>query len=140
MTYDDYMPYYEQWEKMWGVCGTNQGPLLPGFTNYSYPLPPSTNNTCRNTIQKATEALGYSPFPGPNALATQDFVNRTESEFNECMFDGWCGGACNYTCETGAKANSDFRAVPAAISTGKFELRTQQLRIQAEILIPLAKS
>jgi gluconate 2-dehydrogenase alpha chain len=124
MTYDDYKPYYEQWEKMWGVCGTNEGPLLPGFANYSYPLPPSPTTPVATEFKNAAEALGYNPFPLPVALASQAFVNPYGVGVQQCMYDGWCAGPCNYTCETGAKANSDFRTVPAAISTGNFELRT----------------
>jgi gluconate 2-dehydrogenase alpha chain len=123
MTYDDYTPYYETWEKMWGVCGTNQGPLLPGFTNYSYPLPPAPKTPVAAAFETAAEALGYSPFPIPSALASQAFVNPYGVGVNECMYDGWCGAACNYACETGAKANSDFRTVPAALSTGNLDLR-----------------
>lgn len=123
MTYDDYMPYYEQWEKMWGVCGTNEGPLLPGFANYSYPLPPSPTTPVATAFKDAAEALGYSPFPGPHALATQAFTNAYGVGVNECLYDGWCAGPCNYTCEIGAKANSDFRTVPAALASGNFELR-----------------
>ena len=124
MTYDDYMPYYEQWEKMWGVCGTNEGPLLPGFTKYNYPLPPSPTTPVGAEFKTAAEALGYNPFPLPHALASQAFVNPYGVGVQQCMYDGWCAGPCNYTCETGAKANSDFRTVPAAIATGNFDLRT----------------
>lgn len=123
MTYDDYTPYYEEWEKMWGVCGTNEGPLLPGFESYSYPLPPPPKTPVASAFQAAAEALGYSPFPLPTALATQGYVNQYGVAINECIYEGWCGGLCNYVCETGAKANADFRSVPAAISTGKLDLR-----------------
>ena len=126
MTYEEYMPYYEQWEKMWGVCGTNEGPLLPGFTDSITAIHCLLHLTTpvATAFKNATEALGYSPFPGPHALATQSFVNPYGVGVQGCMYDGWCAGPCNYTCETGAKANSDFRTVPAAISSGNFELRT----------------
>ena len=123
MTYDDYMPYYEEWEKMWGVCGTDQGSLLPGFTSYSYPMPPNPITPVATLFQSATEALGYSPFIAPTALATQGYVNSYGVGVNGCIYEGWCGAACNYVCETGAKANSDFRTVPYALNTGKLDLR-----------------
>jgi gluconate 2-dehydrogenase alpha chain len=123
MTYDDYTPYYEEWEKMWGISGTNEGPLLPGFTSYSFPMPPAPMAPIGTAFQNAAKALGYNPFPAPSALASQGYVNSYGVAVNECMYDGWCGAACNYVCETGAKANSDFRSVPAAISSGNFELR-----------------
>jgi gluconate 2-dehydrogenase alpha chain len=122
MTYNDYVPYYETWEQMWGVCGTNQGPFIPSLT--SYPLPPAPTTPLGTAFKNAAEALGYNPYPSPSALATQGFTNQYGVAVQACAYDGWCGAFCNYVCETGAKANSDFRVIPAALDTGNFELRT----------------
>jgi gluconate 2-dehydrogenase alpha chain len=122
MTYQEYEPYYVEWEKCWGVVGTNQGPLVPMSVNY--PLPPAPSTPAGQLFQNSTEALGYNPYPSPHALASQPYVNQYGVQVNPCVYDGWCGGLCNYACETGAKANSDFRAVPAAISSGNFTLVT----------------
>jgi gluconate 2-dehydrogenase alpha chain len=123
MTYEDYIPYYETWEKMWGVTGTDEGPLLPGFTNYKYPLPPSPDTQVGVAFKNAAEALGYHPFPTPTALASKPFVNSYGTSVNECFYDGWCGAPCNYVCESGAKANSAYRTVPGAEKTGNLDLR-----------------
>jgi gluconate 2-dehydrogenase alpha chain len=123
LTYDDYKPYYEEWEKMWGICGTNEGPLLPGFENYNYPLPPSPDTPVGTAYKKALEALGYSPFSEPNSLASKGFTNQYNVSVQECAYDGWCGAPCNYVCETGAKANTAYRVVPAAQQTNNFDLR-----------------
>jgi gluconate 2-dehydrogenase alpha chain len=122
MTYDDYVPYYETWENMWGVTGTNEGPLMPNLD--SYPLPPSPDTPVGIAFRDAAKSLGYNPFPTPTALASKAFVNTYGVAVNGCAYDGWCGAPCNYVCETGAKANSAFRTVPAAQATGNFELRT----------------
>ncbi|MCW3994834.1 MAG: hypothetical protein NWE98_01630 [Candidatus Bathyarchaeota archaeon] len=122
MTYDDYVPYYEEWEKMWGVCGTNEG-ILPGFTNYSFPLPPSPTTPVAEAFKNAAESLGYHPYPVPHSLASKAFVNTYGVGVNECLYDGWCGGICNYVCETGAKANAAYRTVPAAQKSSNFDLR-----------------
>ena len=121
LTYNDYVPYYETWEQMWGVCGTNEGPLLPSLT--SYPLPPAPDTPVGSSFKTAAEALGYHPFPEPHALASKGFVNQYGIAVQECAYDGWCGAACNYVCETGAKANTDFRVIPAALDTGNLDLR-----------------
>jgi gluconate 2-dehydrogenase alpha chain len=121
MTYSDYVPYYEEWEKMWGVTGTNEGPLMPNLD--SYPLPPSPDTPVGAAFRDAATALGYHPFPTPTALASKAFVNQYGVAVNSCAYDGWCGAPCNYVCETGAKASSAFRTVPAAVSSGNFELR-----------------
>lgn len=121
MTYADYVPYYETWEKMWGLTGTNQGPLMPNLT--AYPLPPPPATPVALAFKDAAESLGYSPYPTPTSLATQAFVNPYGVGVNACLYDGWCGGSCNYVCETGAKASSANRTVPAALQTNNFELR-----------------
>ncbi len=121
MTYTDYVPYYEAWEKMWGVCGTDEGPLLPNLT--SYPLPPSPSTPIADLFKTAAENLGYHPYPAPHSLASKSFVNSYGVAVNQCAYDGWCSGGCNYVCETGAKANSAFRTVPAAQKTGNLDLR-----------------
>jgi gluconate 2-dehydrogenase alpha chain len=121
LTYQEYVPYYETWEEMWGVCGTNQGPLMP-YLN-SYPLPPAPETPVATAFKNAAEALGYHPFPTPQSLASTGFVNQYGVAVQQCAYDGWCGAICNYVCETGAKANSDFRIIPAALKTGNFDLR-----------------
>jgi gluconate 2-dehydrogenase alpha chain len=121
MTYADYAPYYDKWEKMWGLTGTNQGPLMPNLD--SYPLPPPPTTPVAAAFKTAAEALGYHPYPTPTSLATQAFVNPYGVGVNQCLYDGWCAGSCNYVCETGAKASAANRTVPAALKTNNFDLR-----------------
>ena len=90
MTYDEYMPYYEQWEKMWGVCGTNEGPLLSGFlTQLQLSTASCTITPVGTAFKNATEALGYSPFPGHTLLPLKVLSIHMESESKDaCMTDG----------------------------------------------------
>jgi gluconate 2-dehydrogenase alpha chain len=120
MTYQDYEPYYEQWEQAWAVTGTNEGPLLPMAKDY--PLPPHPPTPVGSAFQSAAEAIGWHPFPTPTALASQSYVNQYGVQINACVYDGWCSEGCNYVCEVGAKANSAYRQVPAAIKSGNFTL------------------
>ena len=121
MTYDEYVPYYEEWEKMWGVVGTNQGPFMPSLS--SYPLPPAPDTPIGALFKSTAETMGYHPFPVPSSLASQAFVNTYGVAVNQCNYNGWCGAPCNYACETGAKASSAWRSVPAALKTGNLDLR-----------------
>jgi gluconate 2-dehydrogenase alpha chain len=121
LTYDDYSPYYDTWEKMWGICGTNEGPLMPNLSNY--PLPPAPDTPLGTAFKTATESLGYHPFPTPTCLASKAFVNNYGVAVNECLYCGWCSEGCNYVCEVGAKANAAYRSVPAAQKTGNLDLR-----------------
>jgi gluconate 2-dehydrogenase alpha chain len=122
MSYDDYEPYYVEWEKAWGIAGTDQGPLVPMSANY--PLPPHPTTSVGSLFESTTEAMGYHPYPFPNGLASQAYVNQYGVQVNACVYDGWCAGSggCNYACETGAKANSAFRAIPAAVKSGNFSM------------------
>lgn len=121
VTYDDMVPYYEEFEECFGVTGTNQNPFIPMSSNF--PLPPHPLTPLGTLFQTATEALGYSPYPTPTGIASQPFVNKFGVSVNECVYDGYCSGdGCVWQCETGAKSNSAFRTVPAAISSGNFTM------------------
>ena len=122
MTYEQYDPYYVEFEKAFGVTGTNQGPFQPQSANF--PLPPHPPGPIYETTFNACEALGYSPYQTPTSLASQAYTNQYGVQVNGCVYDGWCGAECNYVCEVGAKANADFRTIPYAISTGKFTMAT----------------
>jgi gluconate 2-dehydrogenase alpha chain len=120
MTYTEYDPYYVEWEKAWGITGTNQGPLQPMSKNF--PLPPHPNSNVSDVAFPALENLGYRPYPTPTAFASQAYTNQYGITANACVYDGWCGEPCNFVCEVGAKANTAFRTIPAAISSGNFTM------------------
>ena len=120
LTYSDYEPYYVQFEKAWGITGTNEGPLMP--MSQDYPMPPHPYSAVGQLGHDALASLGYHPFPTPTALASQPYTNQYGIKVNACVYDGWCGEPCNYPCETGAKANSAYRTVSAGIATGKLSL------------------
>jgi gluconate 2-dehydrogenase alpha chain len=70
----------------------------------------------------ALESLGYHPYPTPTALASQPYTNQYGVTANACVYDGWCAEPCNFVCEVGAKANTAFRTIPAAVSSGNFTM------------------
>lgn len=131
LTYDKYEPYYLQWEQAHGLCGNYNGSATnsPSDTGYpwmtkNYPLPPHPLTPAatlfQNTVQSAP--FNYHPFPHVNALASQPYINQYGVPVNPCVYDGYCGGACDYACETGAKANAAYRTIPAAMKSGNFTL------------------
>lgn len=122
MTYNEYEPYYVEWEKAFGLCGTDNGKLVP--MSQDYPLPPHPLTPVGQLFQSACESIGYSPFPHVSALASQPYTNQYGVQASPCVYDGYCGGVCDYACETGAKANSAYRTIPAAMKTGNFTLVT----------------
>jgi gluconate 2-dehydrogenase alpha chain len=124
LTYEQYEPYYVAWEQAFGVCGDGNGNVngAPMPMSQNYPMPGHPSTPVGTAFQTATEALGYAPFPHVSSLASQPYVNTYGVQVNACVYDGWCGSSCNYPCETGAKANSAQRTIPAAIKTGNFTM------------------
>jgi gluconate 2-dehydrogenase alpha chain len=119
-TYNDLVPYYKDWEMAWGVNGTDQQPFHP---DSKFPMPPHPATPLGQLYNDTTAAMGYHPHPIPTSLASQPFVNQFGVQVNACVYDGWC--SCNaFPCEVGAKANSAYRTVPAAIKSGNLDLRT----------------
>lgn len=119
LTYDDYVPYYQDYEMGWGVTGPNQNPVCP---NSTYPLPAHPTTPLGAAFQTAAEAVGINNWPNPTAIASQPYMNQYGQQINACVYDGYCS-CSGYPCETGAKASSDTRTIPAAIKAG-LDLRT----------------
>lgn len=138
LDYAGYEPYYVAWEQAHGLCGTNNGsPTDSSSDQYSvgspygypwmsqkYPLPPHPLTPIAQSFQTATQALGYHPFPHVSSLASESYTNPYGVPINPCVYDGYCGGPCDYACETGAKANAAYRTIPYAMKSGNFKLVT----------------
>jgi gluconate 2-dehydrogenase alpha chain len=136
LSYTEYEPYYTAWEQNFGLSGDGSGTsgtggsISGGITggtalpmSKNYPLPGHPPTPIGTAFQTATEALGYNPFATTSSLASEPYVNPYGVQINGCVYEGWCtGGGCNFVCETGAKGNSAFRSVPAAVKSGKFTL------------------
>jgi gluconate 2-dehydrogenase alpha chain len=129
LQYEQYEPYYVQWEQAHGLCGNYNGSTTNAKTDQNfpwmsqnYPLPPSPITPVGQLFQTAAQALGYHPFPHVSALASQPYTNQYGVPVNPCVYDGYCGGPCDYACETGAKANAAYRTIPAAMKSGNFTL------------------
>ncbi len=118
-TYNDYLPYYQDHEMGWGVTGPNQNPVCP---NSTYPLPAHPTTPLGAAFQAAAESLGINNWPNPTAIASKPYVNQYGVSINACIYDGYCS-CSGYPCETGAKAASDARTIPPAITAG-LDLRT----------------
>lgn len=134
--YAFYEPYFTAWEQNFGLVGDGAGSNGTGAAlstgsvaggtplamSKNYPLPPHPITALGKLFHDTTESLGYNPFPGTNSLASQPYVNPYGVSINACVYDGWCGSLCNFACETGAKATSAFRSVPAAVKSGNLTL------------------
>ncbi len=135
-TYADYEPYFTTWEQNFGLSGSTagsngsgaamaSGSVVPGTPlpmSKNYPLPGHPDTPLGTYWSGMMTDLGYNVFHTTNSLASAPYVNGYGVSINECVYDGWCGASCNFVCETGAKANANFRTVPAALKTGKMTL------------------
>ena len=145
LDYAGYEPYYHKWELVYGLCGTNNGspndssgdlnyPWMDSSYGSKYPMPPHPltpvgtqfRDACLATSPpQGAKFTSYHPFPHVSSLASQPYTNVPYGvPVNPCVYDGYCGGNCNYACETGAKANAAYRTIPAAMATGNFKLVT----------------
>jgi len=134
--YSFYEPYFTTWEQNFGISGDtagsngsgaalSTGTIAPGTPlpmSKNYPLPHHPDTPLGAYWKGVLEGLGYNVFAGTSSLASAPYVNGYGVSINECVYDGWCGASCNFVCETGAKANSNFRTIPAAVKTGNMTI------------------
>jgi gluconate 2-dehydrogenase alpha chain len=140
LTYEQYEPYYVAWENAHGLCGDYNGSSTNLKTDQNFPwmsqnykLPPHPLTTIAQSFHDAAKALSYNPFPHVSALASQQYTNSYGVPVNPCVYDGYCGGPCDYACETGAKANAAYRTIPAAMASGKFTLVTNSFIFRLDV-------
>ena len=115
ITYKDLEPYYDKAEAELGVSG-NAVPhpfLEPRKGNY--PLPPLVEHPVAAEIDKVARTLGWHAIPTARGIVSQPYRGR-----DACVYCTLCG---SYGCEHGAKSSTAASLIPAAIATGKVELR-----------------
>ena len=129
VTWDEIEPYYDQFEQIYGVggkAGNIQGQIMPGGNPYEgprsreYPNPPTRATPQGETFARAARELGYSPFQGPTANQTQDYINLYKVQMLQCQSGGFCS---SHVCAQGAKANGVSAIFPALLKRENFELR-----------------
>lgn len=129
VTYDEFEPYYDQFEHIYGVggkAGNLNGEIQPGGNPHEgprsreYPNPPTRRTPQGELFAKACEQLGYAPFQGPAAAMTRDYMNLYKNFLGECARGGFCS---SHACSQGAKANPLTAVMPSLIKQENFELR-----------------
>ncbi len=120
ITYDDAKPYYEAWEKAMGISGDTEDPFHP---DVKYPTPPHPRTPVAELFNEAAGSMGYHPYPMPSAITSSSYTNQYGVQRNACIYCGYCAGVCNFPCEVGAKSSSHVTAIPAALKTGRFDMR-----------------
>ena len=127
--YDDFEPYYDQFEHIYGVAGKagnlngelqKGGNPFEGARSREFPNPQTQRTPAGERFAKAVESLGYTPFQNPAAAMTQPFVNLYKQHLGECLRGGFCG---THACSQGAKASPLSTVMPALAKMDNYELR-----------------
>lgn len=138
VTYDEMEPYYDKWEYDVGVSGKagnimgeqiEGGNVFEGPRAREYPLPSLTKSIVADKFTAATKEMGYHPFPQPSAILSETYPDLAGNMRGACLYCGFC---TRFGCEVAAKGNSLVVHMPAALATGKYEIRTNCYVYQIE--------
>jgi gluconate 2-dehydrogenase alpha chain len=124
--YDDLEPYYERFEWEFGVSGAVGKNPFAGPRKRGYPLPPLRHSARMVLFKDACEKLGYHPYDTPAGILSQPYrpappFDTRIPERPACVYCGHCNF---YGCHVHAKAATLYTAIPVAVETGNFDLRT----------------
>ena len=112
VSYSDIAPYYDNVEKLIGVCGgSDDSKFLPGSRHH---LPPPNLRCGEVLLRQGAEKAGYTVVNGRRAVLTAEHRGRAKCHY--------CG-ACGKGCDIGAFFNSKDYLLEDAFATGKLELR-----------------
>src|SRR2546430_8776655 len=119
-------PYYDKVEYEVGVSGQAgnidgkidpRGNKFEGPRKRAYPMPPLRGNEFLDKMASVARTIGWSPFPGPAAINSRSYQNRSG-----CMYHGFCnrGG-----CHVDAKNSTAVTTIPRAQATGHLKAVTR---------------
>jgi gluconate 2-dehydrogenase alpha chain len=127
-------PYYDQVEYEVGISGQagnikgsidKRGNVFEGARAREYPMPPLQGTEFTDRMAAAARKLGWHPFPGPAAINSQSYDNRSA-----CLYHGFCnrGG-----CHVEAKGSTAVSTIPKAIATGRLQVVTQAIVTRIDV-------
>jgi len=119
-------PFYDKVEYEIGVSGQAgnvngkidpRGNPFEGPRKRPYPMPPLRGNEFLDRMAAAARTIGWTPFPGPAAVNSRTYQNRSA-----CMYHGFCnrGG-----CHVDAKNSTAVTTIPRAQATGHLKVVTR---------------
>jgi choline dehydrogenase-like flavoprotein len=120
-TYDEFQPYFERAEHLWGVSGKTRqhdqhAAQEPTRDDYDFPMPPLRPHASTPFLMEAFGAAGMKPYVSARAINSQTFDGRPG-----CAF---CGYNQFFGCAVNSRASSGNTVLPRALATGLAELRT----------------
>jgi gluconate 2-dehydrogenase alpha chain len=139
VSYEELERFYDQFEYDIGVSGQvgnlngrimEGGNVFEGPRTRPYPLPPLAMMIHGEMYAKACRELGYHPFPQPAAITSQAYQDRFGNWRSGCLYCGFC---TRYGCEVDAKASAVTTHLPAALRTGRYEIRPNSKVIRINV-------
>ncbi len=116
-------PFYDRVEYAIGVSGQagnvqgeidSRGNIFEGPRRRPYPMRPLRASPFTELMGDAARRLGWNPFQGPAAIATEAYDGRPP-----CQYHGFCNrGGCHLR----SKSSTAFTAIPKALETGNLEV------------------
>ena len=114
--YQDLSPYYDMAEEELGVSGEWQPhPFADVRAKKAFPTPPLEAHPISHEVDRVAKKLGYHPFTTSRGIISRAYRGRSA-----CMYCALCG---SYGCEVNAKSGTHASLIPAALATGKVEVR-----------------
>ena len=119
-------PYYDLVEREIGVSGKagningridRNGNIFEGPRAREYPMPPLRGSGFTDAMAQGARTLGWHAFPGPAAVNSRTYQNRTG-----CVYHGFCnrGG-----CHVNAKGSTAVTTIPKAVGTRRLTVVTE---------------
>lgn len=119
ISYAELAPYYDKAEEELGVSGNAIAHPFSEPRKKNYPLPPLAEHPVSLEIDKACKQLGWHSIPTARGILSIPYKGRSP-----CVYCTLCG---SYGCEHGAKSSTGASLIPAALATGKVELRPRSM-------------
>ncbi|MBI4525156.1 MAG: GMC family oxidoreductase [Deltaproteobacteria bacterium] len=119
ISYQEMEPYYERAEWTIGVSGKGWSNPFDPPRKHDFPLPPLPRNSAGALLEKGGRLLGLHPFPTPVAILSRPYKSRPA-----CINKGFCSG---YGCPVGAKSSTMEALLPAALATGRCQVRPHSM-------------
>jgi gluconate 2-dehydrogenase alpha chain len=140
VTYEELEPHYDRFEYLCGTggkAGNLKGKIqaggnpFEGVRSREYPNPPMKEPYFAALFRKASEGLGYHPFPQPSSNMSRPYTNPEGLSMMPCTFCGFCE---RFGCEHFAKASPQTIILPLALKNPNYEMRTgcQVLKINLD--------
>jgi len=129
VTYDEMEKYYDAVDYDIGVSGKagnlngeqiEGGNVFEGPRTRDYPMKPLQSSLVASKFIDASNNLGYHPFPQPAAILSEAYKDLAGNPRGSCIYCGFC---TRFGCEVAAKASAIVTHIPAALATGKYEIR-----------------